>query len=190
MRPLIRSHSARRRSARPLYLAHACDCSRSTTKSGNTVGDDPGSQDDQAAFGVAGGELRSDQPISRPLLVAHFTQAEALFRGALSTKQAARDWAMDGLFSRHQGCGGQACREDRNSRPMMRNAPGCAACRSRRGEADRQPYLRRWRRSRPRLRDAVDRLNHGRQPHSSPSIKRDALMRHPPLVGGQAPRYQ
>jgi hypothetical protein len=44
---------------------------------------------------------------------------------------------MNGLFSRHEGYGGWACRENRNSQPMMRNAPRCTARRNRRSAAKR-----------------------------------------------------
>src|SRR3954449_10571033 len=44
---------------------------------------------------------------------------------------------MAGLFSWDQGCGGQACRENRSSRLMLRNGPPCAPCRSRSSAAKR-----------------------------------------------------
>jgi hypothetical protein len=37
----------------------------------------------------------------------------------------------NGLFAWDEGCGGQACRENRSSRPMLQNRPPCAPCRNR-----------------------------------------------------------
>src|SRR3954452_23927919 len=57
-----------------------------------------------------------------------------LWEIALSRPPANGRWK--GWFAWDEGCGGQACQENRSSRRMPRNGPCCVTCRNRSTAAD------------------------------------------------------